>query len=127
MNKNRYSVSDIAEVLIEEISEFKKSANLIKDSTNKLMQTKVDINEDSLKRFDNLIDLQAKNQNAFIERLEDINKKNKLRPPSWLIGLLLAFTVLIAAFAITTYREINKVRILEYELDLYKGEIDDVN
>jgi hypothetical protein len=124
MTKQRYNVSDIAEILIEEIEAFKKSAELIKQSTEKLQQTEVGISEESLLALTTMLKENEKNQEKFATHLAVLTSKNSLRLPNWVFAMLLGFFLVLVGFSVYTMKKVENVKNLELEVEYYKSELE---
>ncbi|MFA6402419.1 MAG: DUF6730 family protein [Salinivirgaceae bacterium] len=113
MTKQRYNVSDIAEILIEEIEAFKKSAESIKLSTDKLQQTKVEISKESIELLVRVLEVNQEKQKAFSILLEKIISKSNTRLPNWVIAVVFGFFLAFIGFSFFTYKKVEKVKLLE--------------
>lgn len=127
MTKQRYNVSDIAEVLIDEIENFKKSAASIQSSTEKLQQTKVDINPQSLDYLFKMMEANQRKLEAHYKLFESIIKDNKPRAPNWLLAVIVGFFLSFIGVSIYTYTKLEYLKVLELDRDYYQSELEKVN
>lgn len=127
MTKQRYNVSDIAEVLIDEIENFKKSAASIQSATEKLNQIKVDINPQSLDYLLKIMETNQRKLEAHYKLFESIINDNKPRAPNWVLAVILGFFISFAGVSIYTYKKLEYVKVLESDRDYYQSELEKVN
>lgn len=106
VNRPRYNVSDVAEVLISKIGEFKTSAEEIKEIVEDLKNLTVPIDSDSMDELRELIREQNKRENEadrqrkqFLDVLSKFNEKQTTRLPNWVLGLIIvSFVTIIGSF-----------------------------
>ncbi len=122
MAKKRYNVSDIAELLIEEMEAFNKSAESIKKATDTLKNTKVEIAQKSLDTLKQIFNENKEREQAYLHQLSTVLSKNKARLPNWILTLVLGFFLSVIGFSIYTYKQLEKVSLLEVENEYLKAD-----
>ena len=124
MGKQRYSVTDIAEILIEEIQEFKKSAIDIQKSSQILKNTSIEINPASINHFQDLTKDLDKMINDHVTTMKKIVEKNVMRLPNWFYTVLTICVAIMIGFSIYTYYKLENYNFLELENQYLKTEIE---
>ncbi len=86
MKKQRLNVTEVAEILIDEIDTFKRSAEEIKAISEKLKSTTVQIDTESMNRLEMLIEKQNEREKqaderrqVFLDEISQYEAKNKYR------------------------------------------------
>lgn len=123
MKKQRYNVSEVAELLLQEMESFKASAERLKSTT-------VKIDEKSLEEFRSLVEKQEqiekeadKKRSAFLDKIKGFEEKRSDRMPNGLLYAIIVLFVAIMAFsayALNQYENLNYIKG-NVELNEQKG------
>ncbi len=123
MKKQRYNVSEVAELLLQEMESFKASAERLKSTT-------VKIDEKSLEEFRSLVEKQEqiekeadKKRSAFLDKIKGFEEKRSNRMPNGLLYAIIVLFVAIMAFsayALNQYENLNYIKG-NVELNEQKG------
>ncbi len=113
MAKQRLNVSDIAEVLLQEIDTFKASAKEIKAISEDLKVTTVQIAPESMSEFRQLVERQERTEqeaerqrNVFLSEIKALNKKQTTRLPNWLTLAIILLFIAAMTFSIIVWMQL---------------------
>ena len=125
MKKQRYNVSEVAEVLIDEMDNFKASAKELKKLAEEFKQTSLSIDPKSMGELRELIEHQKQmerqadeKRKLFLDEISRFEAKRRYRIPNGLfyalIGLIAAI-MLFSAYAWSEFEELNLLKVkVEY-------------
>lgn len=120
MTKQRYNVSEVAELLLQEMDSFKASAERLKSTTIK-------VDEKSLEEFRDLVDYQERlekqadeKRRAFLDDLSHFEAKRRYRMPNGLMYVLIGLFVAIMAFSTYAWNELKEVDLLKKRIEFYE-------
>jgi len=124
MKKQRYNVSEVAELLIEEMDNFKSSAKELKELTEELKNTSLQVDPQSIEQLKSLIDQQKEmeqqaedKRKVFLDDLSQFDNKRRSRLPN---GIIYAFIVLIVAltsFSVYSWRKFEELALLKAKVE----------
>ncbi len=127
MKKQRLNVTEVAEILIDEIDTFKRSAEEIKAISEKLKSTTVQIDTESMNRLEMLIEKQNEREKqaderrqVFLDEISQYEAKNKYRVPRVLLFVLIGLFVLVMAFSVYTMTQLKDFNLLKAQIEYYQ-------
>lgn len=120
MTKQRYNVSEVAELLLQEMDSFKASAERLKSTTIK-------IDDKSLEEFRDLVDYQERlekqadeKRRAFLADLSHFEAKRRYRMPNGLMYVLIGLFVATMAFSAYAWSQFKELNYLKAKIEFYE-------
>ena len=120
MTKQRYNVSEVAELLLQEMDSFKASAERLKSTTIK-------VDEKSLEEFRKLVDYQERlekqadeKRRAFLADLSHFEAKKRYRMPNSLAYALIGLFVAVMVFSIYAWKQFEGLNYLKAKIEFYE-------
>lgn len=127
MTKQRYNVSEVAELLLQEMDSFKASAERLKSTTIK-------VDEKSLEEFRSLVDYQERlekqadeKRRAFLDDLSRFEAKRRYRLPNGLTYTLIALLVVVMAFSAYAWSQLKDLNYLKSKVEYYEAKDSETN
>ena len=121
MKKQRYNVSEVAEILIEEIDQFKASVEEIK-------KTKVKLDPENVEEIKRLVQQQAEREKkidskneAFLADLTALTKKKQSRIPNSLAYALIGLILALIGFSAYSWNKFDELRLLKEKVQYYES------
>lgn len=119
MAKGRKNINDIAEILIEKLSDMEQVASKIDIASKR--ELKIDT-----KGLEDLFSMQNTAEKTILSDLEQLQQKNKTRLPNWVLGVLFAFFLGLIGSITFAYSSVQKVEHLQFERDYYKNKVSEL-
>jgi hypothetical protein len=112
----RHNIDTIAEVLIDKLNDMERTA--LKIETASKRELKIDT-----KGLEELFLMQNTAEKTILSDLEQLQQKNKVRLPNWVLGVLFAFFLGLIGSIVFAYSSVKKVEHLQFERDYYKEKV----
>ena len=131
MTKQRYNVSEVAELLLQEMDNFKASAKSLAQQTEELKHTTIQVDEGSMSQLRELIDYHRQmeaeaneKRKAFLDDLSHFEAKRRYRMPNGLTYALIVLFVAMMAFSAYVWNQLEELHDLKAKVEQYerKGE-----
>lgn len=118
MTKKRHNIDTIAEILIDKINDFEKSANKIGQLVKTLQESNVKIDTSTLERLN-----RERNEReiAFLSDFKTLTEKKYTRLPNWLLTLILVLFVLVLAFSVYAWNQVDEIKTLKQKVEYYES------
>lgn len=120
MTKQRYNVSEVAELLLQEMDNFKASAKELKN-------TAVQVDEKQMEQLQGFIEQQKKTEeqitgkiDAFLADLRHFEAKRRYRLPNSVTFVVIALFVAVMAFSAYAWNQLKEVSELKAKIELYE-------
>lgn len=124
MKKQRYNVSEVAELLIEEMDNFKTSANELKKLTEELKSTSLQVDPQSMDQLKSMIDHQKEmeqqaedKRKAFLDDLRAFDNKKRSRLPNGVIYALVVLFVAVVTFSVYFSKKMEEMSLLKAKIE----------
>lgn len=121
MKKKRYSIQDIAEVLVDKLDSMELVAERIEKVAEKPLKVDLKAQKELLNEYEVLFNSRKKGENQILADLRDLQSKNKGRLPNWVLAVLFSFFLGLIGSIYFSYSSIKKVELLEQEKTYYKS------
>lgn len=128
MKKQRYNVSEVAEILIDEMDSFKASAKELKKLTEEFKQTSLSIDPQSLEELRSLIEQHKgmeqqadEKRRVFLDEISCFEAKRRYRVPNGLFYTLIGLIAAVMLFSAYAWSEFKELNYLKAKIEFYES------
>lgn len=120
MSKTRHNINTIAEILIDNIDDFKKDAERIEKIVDELKKSKLSVDTT---KFEELIEKRNVQEIAFLIDSKKIQTVRQSRLPNWLLTLIIGLFLSLIGFSFYTHHQLKQVNLLKKENEVMREKL----